>query len=39
VLAYLRIVTIGLLAMLAISTATVAPAIAGPYHFIDWGDG
>jgi hypothetical protein len=38
-LAYLRIVTIGLLAMLAISSATVAPAMAGPERFIDWGDG
>jgi hypothetical protein len=37
-LAYLRIVTIGLLTMLALSTATIAPAMAGPEHFIDWGD-
>jgi hypothetical protein len=38
VLAYLRIITVGLLAVLAVSAATVAPAIAHPFP-IDWGDG
>jgi hypothetical protein len=37
-LRYLRTM-IGLLALLAISGATVAPAMAGPGHLIDWGDG
>jgi hypothetical protein len=38
VLAYLRIISVSLLAMVAISYATIAPAMAGPGHFIDWGD-
>jgi len=38
-LRYLRTITIGLLTLLAISSATVAPAMAGPGYFIDWGDG
>jgi len=38
-LAYLRTITIGLLTLLAVSSATIVPAVAGPGHFIDWGDG
>jgi hypothetical protein len=38
-LAYLRALTLGLLTLLAVSSATVAPAMAGPEHPIDWGDG
>ena len=38
-LGYLRTITIGLLALLVVSSATVVPALAGPGHFIDWGDG
>jgi hypothetical protein len=38
-LGYLRTITIGLLTLLVVSSATVAPATAGPEHFIDWGDG
>jgi hypothetical protein len=38
-LAYLRTITIGLLTLLAVSSATVVPAMAGPEHPIDWGDG
>jgi hypothetical protein len=37
-LGYLRTITIGLLTLFAISSATVAPAMARPVDPIDWGD-
>jgi hypothetical protein len=37
-LSYLRNITIGLLTLLAISSATLAPAMAHPFP-IDWVDG
>jgi hypothetical protein len=36
--AYLRTVTIGLLSLLAISDATVAPAMAGEFQFQNPGE-